>query len=883
MSDQQQEMDAAAGAGGPSPPSCSRPQHLNLDLQPDYLDDPSDPSTVLLPSFRDIRAKTLRALYGIQSGHHHPLRLFVDKSPKGSVDEAIRPLVDLINAHPSYATLSSCSGRIALFDPSGTAGSAVAEAGDSSEGVDDADAEPSTTERDNVTSSGKGSGRWALSSHGQIDPEQLIDILNDEPRNGTDAASAIIDAPPALMFKHEPLLLHVAASTLTRAEKLLSMALALGFRESGIVSTSKRATVAIRGVGLSLSVPLARRGPLRPSEDFVVALVGEANQRFVANEDKLQRLYELVERELFVPKTAGYRGDGVDLANSSANNNADMEEYEAIFEPLPKLGLWGHACAVVPTKLGCNVYALGGHGVGPNGNKSAARSNKIYRLEQKDNCWDTVKGWETIEMNVGPVPSQFETETINSIHMQHATLGAREGLAACVLPFPDGGSSSAETSALVAIFGGRAGPAHPSDELLLYEPFFNHTFVWKPTDVRGEPPAARWGHTFTALSGRNGRMAIVCGGRSTRGIVPTCHILNLVSMSDLSASTAIAAASHSHFVWETVNVEVGLFQHVSTRVFHNESSHDALIILGGNKDPANLFGSSQLTGGGFGGDVNDSHTSLPMMLTIDIEGNNHNLTKMSQDRLNPCAIGPLASIGSSGCSLYGASQDKSLFVVSGGVPSVAGVKSSALSLFRAKAEDSKRSLESIPVKCRLVDDNASGKIDVGSLVRHNCISLESGTPSLLLAGGGISSFAFGPSFAESYHISIQPIRNNAPRGSTYVQKGAAKVSATPLISGLTNAKASVTDVVYVEKPKAKELKNDLEKAQLLDKNYRMILADASSAPDATKFIAVPVSPAFAEMSPADVVSCSWFSLIAGRGRQAMPFSTKVLGNRRSTR
>ena len=808
MSDHQQEMDAAAGSGSSSSSPSSRshrPQHLNLALQPNYLD---DPGTVLLPSFRDIRAKTLRALYGIQSGHHHPLQLFVDKSPKGSVDETIRPLVDLLNAHPAYATLSSCSGRIALFDPSATSSTAdvdaeaEADANNSNEDTSGAvDAEPSAPERDNATSSGKGSGRWALSSHGQIDPQQFIDILNDNLPGTADTDAAeetCADAPPTLMFKHEPLLLHVAASTLLRAEKLLSLALALGFRESGIVSTSKRVTVAIRGVGLGLTVPLGRRGALRPTDDYVVALVREANQRFVANENKLQRLYELVERELFVPKTAGHGGDdiGGNRADGNANDNVDMEEYDAIFEPLPKLGLWGHACAAVPTKLGCNVYAFGGHGVGPDGNESAVRCDKIYRLERIKNCWDTVKGWEAIEMNIGPVPTQFETETINSIHMQHATLGGREGLAACVLPFPSGVPSSAETSALVAIFGGRAGPAHPSDELLLYDPVVYEQVVWKPTDVRGEPPAARWGHTFTALSGRNGRMAIVCGGRSTKGIVPTCHILNLIPLSDVSGS---GAASHSHFLWETVNVEIGLFQHVSTRVFHNDSNFDSLIILGGNKDPTNLFGSPQLADN-LGGDVNDSHASSPMMLNIDIEGNDHTLTEI-QGGLNPCSFGPLSSIDSSGCYLNGASQDKSLFVVSGGVPSTAGVQTSALSLFHVKAEGSLQSLESIPVKCRLAGDNASGKIDVGSLVRHACISLGSDTPSILLAGGGISSFAFGPSYAESYHVSIQPICNNAPtRGSTFTQKAEPKVSAKPLILGLTNAKESVTDVVYVEKP-----------------------------------------------------------------------------------
>ena len=185
MSDQQQEMDAAAGSGSSSSSPSSRshrPQHLNLALQHNYLD---DPGTVLLPSFRDIRAKTLRALYGIQSGHHHPLQLFIDKSPKGSVDEAIRPLVDLLNAHPAYATLSSCSGRIALFDPSATSSTAdldaeaEADANNSNEDTSGAvDAEPSAPERDNATSSGKGSGRWALSERLDLPAVARVGLLH---------------------------------------------------------------------------------------------------------------------------------------------------------------------------------------------------------------------------------------------------------------------------------------------------------------------------------------------------------------------------------------------------------------------------------------------------------------------------------------------------------------------------------------------------------------------------------------------------------------------------------------------------------------------------------------------------------------------------------
>src|SRR5436305_14341179 len=39
----------------------------------------------------------------------------IDKSPKGSVDEAILPLIELLNKHNDYVTTSSCSGRIAIY------------------------------------------------------------------------------------------------------------------------------------------------------------------------------------------------------------------------------------------------------------------------------------------------------------------------------------------------------------------------------------------------------------------------------------------------------------------------------------------------------------------------------------------------------------------------------------------------------------------------------------------------------------------------------------------------------------------------------------------------------------------------------------------------
>ena len=416
--------------------------------------------------------------------------------------------------------------------------------------------------------------------------------------------------------------------------------------------------------------------------------------------------------------------------------------------------------------------------MGPHSGEGAKRSDAVYHIEHAYGRWssdgDPGRGWERIPAMAGPLPDRFETSVINNILLQHATLGAREGLAACLLPAfdfdrdqlrrSDHYSDIRETlfnmrAMLVAIFGGRGSPAQPSNELLVYtKDGYREDMFWRPTDVRGEPPAARWGHTLTALSGKNGRLAVLCGGRTTKGIVPTCHVLSVTPPGYEGARGGI---SHCHFLWETVKGEVSLFQHVSVRLSQPETDHnqELVYIFGGNGDPANLF---------FSSDVLDANGNAPittptsMLLTLDLERSNHSITTLSHGMVED---DQLARIASSGCCIEDGSQSSSLMVVSGGVPSTPNTTTSALSLCRAKVEGNKLRLEAIPVKCRLIDGGTSDKIDVGSLVRHTCISLESNPPSILLAGGGISSFAFGPSFAESYHVTFHPTRRNSPRGN----------------------------------------------------------------------------------------------------------------------
>jgi tRNA(Phe) wybutosine-synthesizing methylase Tyw3 len=274
----------------------------------------------ILPSFQHIRQQNLLTLYGHQNhnsssdnngnandsnGNNTDSRRSADKSRAGHVDAPIQDLVDCINQHPSYVTLSSCSGRIVLFDPTASArcdnnrptvlphrskedGSLnthdlerenthaphhddeldVATRETTNNGTD---TEMSATSRKSSvnSSSGKGGGgSWLLVSHDVIDP--ITDVLpffscSTVPEGGTIYSHDDMD--DVCYFKLEPMLLHVAASNLQYGQILLQVALQTGFRESGLIVTPQRVTVAIRTNSLSLSIPLSRHSadhPLRP-------------------------------------------------------------------------------------------------------------------------------------------------------------------------------------------------------------------------------------------------------------------------------------------------------------------------------------------------------------------------------------------------------------------------------------------------------------------------------------------------------------------------------------------------------------------------------------------------------------------------------------------
>jgi tRNA wybutosine-synthesizing protein 3 len=93
-----------------------------------------------------------------------PADLYDDLSPKGSIDEGIRDLIDEINAIEGCVTTSSCAGRISVF----LEGKKKSVPGEVENKIEDG-------ERIEVTSKGAGvggkggGGKWLFVSHDPVE------------------------------------------------------------------------------------------------------------------------------------------------------------------------------------------------------------------------------------------------------------------------------------------------------------------------------------------------------------------------------------------------------------------------------------------------------------------------------------------------------------------------------------------------------------------------------------------------------------------------------------------------------------------------------------------------------------------------------------------
>jgi tRNA wybutosine-synthesizing protein 3 len=758
---------------------------MSNSFLPDFFDNPAD----VLPSFHSIRQRTHDTLYAYG----------VDKSPKGSIDAPIRELVDLINKHPSFATLSSCSGRIALFDP---------VRADPIECETEYEEHTSHSHSDRIES-GKGSGGWLFVSHEPVEVNSMETLFRSGLREGHTCS-----------FRLEPMLLHIAAANLERGQQLMKLALALGFRESGMVVTPSRVTVAVRSYGLALNVPMAQSGAFQLPEAYWRELMEEANRRLVKNSAKIQDMYDEIEATLFQPRQPIY------------------------VSPLPRLNLWGHAAITVSGEhkgMGItDIIVFGGYGNGPNVSDCeqrethSSRSDKIYRLRRHGRQWHS--HWELLHsMDETDVYGEATTRVMGLVCQQTPWM-EREFSAACVIP---------TEIPVLCVFGGRTSPKQPLGDLLICNyNYSSYAIAQIPLDVRGELPPPRWGHSLTALSGKNGRLAVLVGGRNEMFALASVHVLSIIRQDETNDTP--------YLLWETVSSP----PFTGTRFHHATISvDDQVLVFGGSRNVQNVietFSTSQ----------KDDLVSFSFN-SIDPSGD----TRFQAVKgISPRAFGLSSTLVQA--------DGRCAVLLCGGI---SNNSQSPVQLFELSSI--KRETEGCFRPVKLISD---GPVDFGALVHHQCVAFPSVGSVLEIAviGGGVQGFGFQQIFAHSYILTLDLKEGTAIDMDRLTPILIKRRLSTRLSDPCPTNEAALSDdsnpglsdVLYVKRQDAKLIKTLLESTSFLNMTYRM-----SSVADGDT-IAVPVTRAClaALESGQDL---EWKKLVRGRGKQVLPYRSATFARR----
>ena len=143
-----------------------------------------------------------------------PESTYTDLSPKGSVDAAIKPLIDRINALEGVVTTSSCAGRVSVF----------LEGRKQSRGHGDrGDVKINKGSEQAAVPGGKGmGGKWLFVSHEPVElskksewKETLPDILglgSVGSQNETLALGVEVDEMRLVKFQFEPMVCRISSS-----------------------------------------------------------------------------------------------------------------------------------------------------------------------------------------------------------------------------------------------------------------------------------------------------------------------------------------------------------------------------------------------------------------------------------------------------------------------------------------------------------------------------------------------------------------------------------------------------------------------------------------------------------------------------------------------
>lgn len=187
-----------------------------------------------------------------------------DASPKGTIDELCLPIINLINSHPDMVTTSLCSGRVSVFLEGNKTETQIGAKGNE--------------------------GRWLFVTH---EPE-LLERWYESVDFKYQDAKVMEGATRYILFKFEPLILHVKCRDLNTANLLFSTAMGCGFRESGIGSNN---IVGIRTL-IKLDIPIGcmenENLILFVLKDYLEVVTKLSLDRFKENFRKMRQLEEAI-------------------------------------------------------------------------------------------------------------------------------------------------------------------------------------------------------------------------------------------------------------------------------------------------------------------------------------------------------------------------------------------------------------------------------------------------------------------------------------------------------------------------------------------------------------------------------------------------------------
>ncbi|KAK4753279.1 hypothetical protein SAY87_022077 [Trapa incisa] len=468
-----------------------------------------------------------------------------DKSPKGTLDAPIIPLLTEINSRPSFFTTSSCSGRISIFSQPSFAATAAAE-----------------------KKKARG-GTWLYISHSPADPDAIISLIF--PPASTRPPQPSSD----LVFRFEPLILAIECIDLNSAQFLVSTAISCGFRESGITSANgKRVIIAVR-CSIRLEVPLGDSNNIAVSREYVRFLVSIANEKMEANRKRTEGFFQTLLQKKGSSDTiklVNDPGDGENLeCRDGLGNPAILDEidgrYKAhdcslsitqlkvIGEPEERLFLWGHSACTIYKGSTRKIILHGGFG----GMGRHTRRNDSLLLDPTNGILEAIHTTRTPSPRMGHTASMVgeemfviggradPTNILGEVWVLDTTTSEWTLLDCSGDSFPPRHRHAAAVlGSKIYVFGGVNNENLFSSIFVLDKDYLR----WKELQVGGEQPCPRHSHSMVTF----GSHIFVFGGYNGENALGDLYSFNVETsvwkQEKAAGRSPYARFSHSMFVYK---------------------------------------------------------------------------------------------------------------------------------------------------------------------------------------------------------------------------------------------------------------------------------------------------------------------------------------------